>query len=345
MPESPPSPPFGTQPPSGSRVPSDTGVPLGRIILNSPAAHAIRVLGDRWSFLVIRDAFLGRTRFDEFAFNTGAPRSTLTKRLTALTESGLLERRPYQQHPPRHDYVLTEKGNDLYDFAVSVWHWEITHGRKAGTTPGTVPDRLRHRLCGQAFAPVTVCLDCGQPILPREVAYRVEAERLDDAEEQAAQDAGQQRRSRTPGPDHTPGDLSMVQAAEIIGDQWTPLIVAALLLGITRYDAFQRELKVATNILADRLRLLIDAGVVRRLAYQDTPRRFDYRLTQKGRDLYPIILALHRWGERWLVPDAAVGLHHLCTDTALATATVCSYCRHPLKRGDVTFKVSVPVRS
>lgn len=335
QPVSPPLPPVS---PSGR---PDLPVALGKVIRNSPAAHAIRLLGDRWSFLVIRDAFLGRTRFDDFVRTTGAPRSTLTKRLSTLTDRGVLVRQPYQQHPPRDDYVLTPMGEDLYDFAVSVWHWEITHGPKAAGAP--VPDRLRHRLCGQAFDPVTVCLDCGAPVLPREVAYRVEPDQIDSADA-ALQDGTPQRRSRPPGPGQRPADPSMLQAAELIGDQWTPLLISALLLGIRRYDEFQRELKAATNILADRLRLLVEAGVVRRIAYQDHPVRYEYRLTRKGRDLYPVIMALHRWGERWLVPDAAVGLQHHCTDTPLATATVCSYCRHPLKRGDVTFKVSVPVR-
>ena len=80
---------------------------------NCSVARTLEIVGERWTLLIIRDAFLGRSRFDEFQESLGIARNVLSDRLNRLVEEGILERRRYSERPPRDEYVLTEKGSDL----------------------------------------------------------------------------------------------------------------------------------------------------------------------------------------------------------------------------------------
>jgi DNA-binding HxlR family transcriptional regulator len=88
-----------------------------------PIARSLAVLGDTWSILILRDAHAGLTRFDQFRKNLGIAPTILTRRLAALTEEGLLEKRLYSEHPPREEYVLTAAGRDFLPvlFAIGAW--------------------------------------------------------------------------------------------------------------------------------------------------------------------------------------------------------------------------------
>ena len=81
--------------------------------MQCPVARGLEHVGEWWTILILRDAFRGLTRFDQFRDSLDIAPTMLTKRLTALVEAGLLERRPYQEHPPREEYVLTERGRDF----------------------------------------------------------------------------------------------------------------------------------------------------------------------------------------------------------------------------------------
>src|SRR5436853_2887738 len=91
---------------------------------------------------------------------------------------------------------------------------------------------------------------------------------------------------------------SIAGTLELIGQRWTLLVLRDAFLGVRRFDDFQRDLGVARNVLAARLGRLVDEGVFERVAYQERPERFEYRLTEKGRDLWPVTMALLRWGDR-----------------------------------------------
>lgn len=86
-------------------------------------AKALDVVGDPWTMLIVRDALLGVTRFDQFSTRLGIPRATLTARLDQLCEADVLERRAYQERPLRHEYVLTEKGQALRSMVVVLMRW------------------------------------------------------------------------------------------------------------------------------------------------------------------------------------------------------------------------------
>jgi len=97
---------------------------------------------------------------------------------------------------------------------------------------------------------------------------------------------------------------SVARALEVIGERWTLLILRDAFMGVRRFDDFQRSLGIARNVLNTRLQRLVEAGLLERRRYQERPERFEYRLTERGIDLWPAIVALMQWGDRHLAGDA-----------------------------------------
>lgn len=98
-------------------------------------------------------------------------------------------------------------------------------------------------------------------------------------------------------------NCSIARATDILGDWWTPLVIREAFYGTRRFDDFVDHLGIGRNILTERLRRLTDEGIFDKLAYQDHPARYEYRLTDKGRALFDVLAALHRWGNDWLATD------------------------------------------
>jgi DNA-binding HxlR family transcriptional regulator len=94
---------------------------------------------------------------------------------------------------------------------------------------------------------------------------------------------------------------SMASTLEVIGERWTLLIVRDIFLGIRRFDDLQRDLGVARNILQNRLEGLVDHGILVKRPYQERPVRYEYRLTTKGADLWPVLVSLLHWGDRYAI--------------------------------------------
>lgn len=93
---------------------------------------------------------------------------------------------------------------------------------------------------------------------------------------------------------------SIAAALDIVGDRWTILILRDAFRGIRRFDELRRDLDIPRAVLADRLRRLVEHGVLIKRPYQDRPARYEYRLTRMGLELSPILVALMQWGDRWL---------------------------------------------
>lgn len=136
-------------------------------------------------------------------------------------------------------------------------------------------------------------------------------------------------------------DCSVAQCLEVTGEWWSMLIVRDALLGVTRFDAFQKRLGIARNILQHRLESLIANGVMERSAYSVHPPRYDYFLTQKGRDLWPVINAMRQWGDRYAAPSGppVVMIHRACGNQAMSVE-VCSECSQPLSADEVVIVAS-----
>jgi DNA-binding HxlR family transcriptional regulator len=142
-----------------------------KIIAASSVTRALSVIGDRWTLLILRDAFQGAHRFEEFRNLSGAARSTLTSRLNGLVENGLLERVRYSAAPPRFEYRLTAMGLALYGVTLVTWRWEH-HWAPSGAG---IPRYLRHNVCKHAMQPDTMCSSCGERVELRDTGYEIVA--------------------------------------------------------------------------------------------------------------------------------------------------------------------------
>lgn len=124
-------------------------------------ASALALVGEKWALLAVREILLGNRRFDAIARNTGAPRDILTTRLRALEAAGILERRPYQDRPPRHEYHLTPPGRALQPVLQTLAAW----GDRWVEAPPPVV--FRHE--DHALDAVLVCRECGEEVAPGSV--------------------------------------------------------------------------------------------------------------------------------------------------------------------------------
>jgi len=93
---------------------------------------------------------------------------------------------------------------------------------------------------------------------------------------------------------------TLARAVEIVGDGWTLMILREMFLGIRRFDDFQRQTGASPALISGRLRKMEDAGLIRREAYSEHPPRYEYRLTDMGKALWPAIIALKTWGDDWV---------------------------------------------
>ena len=127
-----------------------------------PVARTLDVVGEWWTMLIVRDAFIGARRFEDFR-SLGIADNILSARLKSLVEDGVLEKRPYQEKPVRFEYVLTEKGRDLMLVVGALATWGIKW------TPGTNVNRMRHVACGHQVIVRGWCPDCGEPLTADDV--------------------------------------------------------------------------------------------------------------------------------------------------------------------------------
>jgi DNA-binding HxlR family transcriptional regulator len=126
--------------------------------LDCPLARSLECIGEWWSILILRDSFLGASRFDDFRSRLGIAPNMLARRLRTLTDKGLLERRQYNDRPPRFEYVLTERGRDFFPVLASLGTW----GRRHVAQDTTV--RIADRRSGRLLDPVVVDRATGAPI-------------------------------------------------------------------------------------------------------------------------------------------------------------------------------------
>ena len=132
--------------------------------MNCSVAQCLEVVGEWWSLLILRDAFLGIRRFDDFQARLGISRSILNQRLTRLVDQGVLSRVPYQEHPPRDEYRLTDKGRDLWPVVNAMRQWG-----DAWAAPDGPPVEIVHTGCGHISQAVPTCSHCGEALDPQAV--------------------------------------------------------------------------------------------------------------------------------------------------------------------------------
>ena len=132
--------------------------------MHCSVAQCLEVVGDWWTLLIVRDAFLGVTRFEELQHRLGISRNILNQRLNSLADHGILEKHPYREHPPRYDYKLTPKGRDLWPVLTAMRQWGDKHA-----APDGPPVVAVHPACGNVTEVVMTCSSCGEPLTSHEV--------------------------------------------------------------------------------------------------------------------------------------------------------------------------------
>jgi len=271
------------------------------------------IVGDRWTLAIVDALLGGPRRFDELVTELGIPRSTLSVRLRRLATSGCVEREAYQERPTRYGYHLSPQGADLADILIAVRAWNA-HWR-GGAPP-------RHAACpgrGGDLSPGVLTLICGHCSVPV-VASDV---RFVDGPGRATPRRMAARRTRVDQP------LSRdASAAAILEDRWAAVVLAAAFFGVRRFADLQVATEMAPNILTARLRALEAAGLMARRRYQDRPPRDEYVLASAGLDLFPVVVGLVRWGDRWLRPGggASVELTHRPCQQPLQPVIACGRC-------------------
>ena len=134
---------------------------------------------------------------------------------------------------------------------------------------------------------------------------------------------------------------SIARAVASVGDEWTIMIVREMFLGSRRFDEFLRQTGMSSHLLAQRLKKLEKQGVIRREPYSKHPPRDEYRLTAMGRELWPVVIALKQWGDRWLGEgEPAVQIVHKNCGQITQPQMICSECKAPMTAHDAEARLS-----
>lgn len=134
---------------------------------------------------------------------------------------------------------------------------------------------------------------------------------------------------------------AVARSLEIFSDSWAFAVLQELFFGVRRFDDFQRNLNISRSVLTRRLRHLEQQLVITRKIYTSRPKRYEYKLTERGRDMYPIFVLLRQWGEKWLDDAETSGLHltHKPCGRNLEISLNCSSCGKEVNARDVDYTV------
>jgi DNA-binding HxlR family transcriptional regulator len=293
--------------------------------------RALEVVGDTSSLLILEASLLGARKFDDFLTATGLLRALLSDRLKKLVANGLVEKRLYNERPPRYEYVLTKKGRDLYPISLILLRWEIEWGEKSNEL--TVA--LNHKVCGKSFLPVPSCHNCHSSFDIGEIDWR---EGPGVGWMAPIYSRRRQQRAST-----EEGSRIFEQAAQLLGDRWASLIMRSIFTDIHRFEEIRQDTAIATNVLAERLAWLEDFGVIKQVQYASAPQRFEYRTTRKGAAYFPALLLLMEWGDKYYgSPEGPpILLTHTTCGKSLKPEVVCSECSVPIEARDVAFTLDI----
>ncbi len=290
-------------------------------------SRSLALIGDPWSLQILRKAFQGTRRFQDFQTSLDIPRQTLMVRLKKLTDNAVFCKKPVKHNRIVYEYHLTPKGRDLYSFIIMIWRWH----RRWHLNEQVLPAALYHRDCGNSMTPEIRCSCCSEIIESEAVEFESVGE-LQSAPEKPT------RKPRIFNELELLGDDFL--AVVVVGDCWSILVLNAVLRGIENYDALQKSLLISTSVLTTRLKSLLSLQLLEQHNSAVDKRMSLYRPTAKARDVFPIILSLIQWGDRWLAgydgpPDL---MRHSSCGELLVPVLCCGSCGGRLRADCVSSK-------
>jgi len=302
-----------------------------RKVQANSVARALVLIGDRWSLLILGSAFQGVKRFEEWRKGIGIASNILSSRLERMVKAGCFVKVP-SDTGGHSVYRLTEMGVGLFSTALMFWRFDRLWSQKRTFQPVA----LIHAPCGESMVPVVVCARCRAQVFPRDVSFVPGP----GAAMEELPPPKSSRRSNVTLEDGAGIAMLFGDSVDYFGDRWTQMVLASFFLGDRRYEDIRARWHIATNILADRLKILLDNGLLQRRIYQTNPERSEYVLTPKGMDIYPTILTLTQWGDRWLADKSGppLILVHAKCGAQLDPLVACDRCGGAIDPHEVSFK-------
>lgn len=275
-----------------------------------------------WSHLVLKEAFLGTQRFQDFQTRLGIPRQTLVHRLGRFSDDAIFYKRPMIKRRGSFEYILTPKGRDLYWYTLLVWRWH----RKWQPDAKNLPETLVHRTCGQRMTPVYACKICGEEPAKQSIFVS----KINGHAGFATNNT--RRRSRISGQLEALSTDYAVGA--IMADAWALLVLTAVIEGATRFSEIQTQVSISSKVLAARLKVLVHLAMLENRSDYD---RSIYTTTPRGMGVYAAIIELRGWGDRWLAGSS--GPSETYTHTPCGSYAhfrmLCDTCNQVIKAEDV----------
>lgn len=298
----------------------DPGTPT---ILRAGGPNAIGqmlgLLGDEWSLLIVREASKGAVHYGHFRARMPISSYMLTNRLRVLVRNGLLTRRHHPAVRSRTEYLLTPRSRSLWSVLFLMWVWErdwVTEHRDS-------MNEVHHVGCGRPFSPLLRCRECGAAVTDSDVSLRLGPS---GAWDRSAPAAATRRRSF-----HDAGPYP--ETMSVFGNRWAAALLVAAFLGKTRFGEFQAQLGAPPGSLAERLQTFTTLGVFTgRAADNWGPQRGEYLLTEKGRALFPVLVSVLNWAQRWFhAPEGqAIILTHDACGSPFQGELACDQCNEAL---------------
>ena len=289
--------------------------------------RALDVIGDGPTLLILQSIWMQQRRFSRIAEHTLLPKAVLSNRLSRLKENDILGNPISEKASTAASYQLTHKGLDLFWTVLMLLRWESvwTETKKAFEIS------LRHKTCGHHTSPLPSCGNCQQTFSAKDTLW------------QEGPGIGLMKPiyTRRRASNHRLIDRDFLflftQSAQILGDRWSSLIIRSILTGLYHYDQILEDTAMATNILSERLKWLIEIDIIEHVKPEN-----GYKLTEKGSDFLPVLVMLQSWGDKYCAsPEGppVVLLHKGCGQVLIPIVT-CDKCDMPVKLADTILSIS-----
>lgn len=298
------------------------------LVAKYSVVRALALIGDGWTLLILRAAFRGTRRFTDWQEELGMPKAVLSNRLERLVEAGIFRKEPTLAGGKRMEYHLGEAGLALWEPLCAIFRWanqwsdDVSQGQLC----------FHHTACGHDCDLVISCNVCAQPLSP----FNTFAEPGPGAGLEQRIEAHSRRRANSAAR-HGEQYLGSTEVMGMFGDMWSPAIIASAFRGVRRFNDLVGYLRIPPLVLSMRIKELLALGVLKRKSVEDSERYEEFHLTRKGRDLFPYIAMLAKWGDRWCPDQSGVPLvfNHRSCEHAYTPMYSCSVCGERVNRSDI----------